>query len=333
MSAVRMEFEAAELAKPFKELTGEMKRTLAVFQEEVKAATSVPELLANANLIGRGASLQQRDRFGRLYTNPNDQYLTGNPLYQDRSVRINPRTGRPEVNEDYVKGQEYGRLTDLQQRYGGAPGAGGDEVRHQLNQEFIKLFSSLSETAKNEVLRNPQFSQQFAGAYRGEAQYQEAQVKRASERAEALRAPVRLAQRQLAELSRLSGQPNADTGRTREEFLAITGALPREELTPELEKGRISALQQSAAERRAREDLAVQAIKDTKAFQDNLVGKDGKSGLLGNLATKIGNRENKVIVQVLDQTGTARASSLGNSFSPTLPGLPSGVLPGGSFPF
>jgi hypothetical protein len=39
MSAVRLEFEAAQLARPFEELTGEMKRALSVFEVSLKAAT------------------------------------------------------------------------------------------------------------------------------------------------------------------------------------------------------------------------------------------------------------------------------------------------------
>ncbi len=285
MSAVRLEHEAAELARPFRELTGEMKRTLQVFEEEVAAARSVPGLLAQADLI---------DRSG----------LPGG----------HGSTGQPVVNQAYVQGQEFTRLQGLRTKYGNVEGLAGEQIRHRLDKELGELFKSLAPDARRDVLGRPELRDVFASAFRGQAQFLERQVGRAAERAEDQQSAVRLAERQLGEFNRLAGQPNADKTLLRKQFLEVTGSLPREELTGDLARGRRAALLEEAAHQRDNEARAKKAIEETAKFQKALIGENGTGGAIGALLHAVRARQETVIVEVLDRTDQAKVSTLGAGF-------------------
>jgi hypothetical protein len=295
MKVVGLEFEAADLKKPFTELTGEMKRTLSVLQAEVGAAVRAPGLLAQATAI---------DLFSRFQT----------PRANERSFGLFDVS---ETSQTFAQGQEYDRLRRLGRTYGLGEGRGGEESRHIIDLEMIRLFGQLDPRLKGQILqgqRRGEFSDVFGGAFRREAAYSESGVERAVQTAEVGRRAVNLAQAKLADLDRLRTQPGADRDRTRAEYLAITGALPREELTPTLLKGRIDALKEEAVYQKGAEARAAQAVKDAKAFQDSLVGRDGKGGALGEIRKAIYDRNEQVTLRVLDEDNVARVSSLGQGY-------------------
>jgi hypothetical protein len=295
MKVVGLEFQAADLAKPFTELTGEMKRSLSVLQAEVGAATRAPGLLTQATAI---------DLFSRFQT----------PRANQRSFGLFDVS---ETSRTFAQGQEYDRLRRLGRAYGGE-GRGGEESRHIIDLEMIRLFQQLDPRARSQILqgtRRGEFAEEFGGAFRREAAYSETGVERALQRAEVGRRAVQEAQAKLADLDRLSRQPGADRDRTRAEYLAITGALPREELTPALLKGRIDALREEALFQRGAEARAAQAVKDAREFQEKLVGKDGKGGALRVILDEIHGRNEQVLLRVLDESARAKVDSLGRGFA------------------
>jgi hypothetical protein len=237
MSAVKLEFEAAELARPFNELTGEMKRTISVFDADLKASLA-QGLRANAEVIRLNSQFQHG-------FNGNPDELRKRGFYFDQ--------GGAQINPDVIARQQFDRLTRLEGKYGETPGLGGEEIRDKLAQQFTKIYEGLSPRAKGEVARDPRLTRKFAGAYDEQADYEERQIGRAAERAEAQRSTVRLAEAQLNELNRLKGTTGATDAGVRAEFLRITQELPREELTPGLAKGRIAALKEEAQFQRQRE--------------------------------------------------------------------------------
>jgi hypothetical protein len=299
MSAVRLEHEAAELARPFTELTGEIKRTLSVFQAELTAAKGVPGLRINAEQV----RLQNQYRFG---FNGNPRSLAQAGFYID--------DGGVQQNGDVVYRKQFENLMRLRARYGGVEGVGGEQIRNQLNTELGNLYQNLSPRAKGEVARNPRLTDTFARAYDEQANFQEQQIEREAARADAQRSAVRLAERQLAELNRLGTEPNADRDLLRRQYLDITGALPREELTGDLLRGRQSAALEEAKYTREREDRGRQAVEATAKFQEALIGKDGRSGAIGQLLQALRERQEKVLIEVLDRADAAKVTTLGGGY-------------------
>ena len=314
MSAVRLEFEAAELARPFEELTGEMKRALSVFNAGLVAATRNPQLEAQAALLRRSGQIEQRDRFGFIGNNQSQVGLFRNPNFVG-PVRINPLTGQAEENASFVQGQEFRRLLDLQARFGSTPGLGGEQVRNQVNVALSNLFSQISPRDREQIFRaRPDVRERFAQAFEGQADFNTRQLERAARIAEAGAPSLRLAERQLQELNRLGAQGDANRPRTRAEFLAITGAIPREELTPELTAGRISALREEASFRAAAEERAAKAFEETRAFQRSLIGENGQGGVLNAMLREIKNRNERVLIEVTNRSERATVSTLGGGF-------------------
>lgn len=300
MSAVRLEFEAAELARPFDELTGAMKRTLSVFTAELQAAGRLPALQQSAELV----------RLRNQYRNG----FAGNPDALSQAGFNFDKEGQLQANGDFLAGREVKNLLALRERFGDSPGRAGEQIREQLNSRLTEIYSGLSPGALREVTSSPQLTDTFARAYDEQAEFQNREVERAA-RAARLSAPsLRLAQTQLAELQRLSTEPGANRDRTRAEFLAITGAIPREELSPELAAGRIESLREEAAFTRAREQRAEEAYKETRDFQRALIGENGKGGRLNELLAAIKDRQERIIVEVLDRSNSATVSTLGGGF-------------------
>jgi hypothetical protein len=274
LSAVKLEFQAAELSKPFFELTKEMKNTISVFQLELKSALTGPEYLFQARQIETGGYA--------TFQNVSGGALQG------------------------LRGGQLEELRRLRARYAGSPGLGGDEVNHLLDQEYIKLYQQLSPGERQQVFQFGGARFDFSNAYRGEAGYNRRQIELQIQRNQAGLANVRLAQQQLGELARISPGQNRDL--TRRAFLDITGTLSREELTPDLIKGRAVALQEEARFTREREDRARKAIEQTEKFQNAVIGQ------LQNLLGAVQGRNEKVLVEVLDRTDTAKIHTLGQSF-------------------
>jgi hypothetical protein len=301
MSAVALEFQAAELSKPFEELTGEMKRTLSVFEAGLKAATANPGLQANANLV----EARQRYRFG---FNGNDRLLRGEGLQLDASGALG-------LNPDAIARQEFDNLLRLRSRFGNAPGLAGEQIRNQLNQQIGQIYGRLSPQALAGVARDPSLSATFAGSFREQAAFNESQLRRASRIAELGAPSLRLANEQLRALSETAGANDpANRNRTRAEFLAVTGAIPREELTPELIAGRVTALREEASFRAESEQRAQTAFTETRAFQRALIGEGGEGGKLNDILGAIRDRNERVIVEVNNRSERATVATLGSAF-------------------
>lgn len=301
MSAVRLEFEAAELARPFEELTGEMKRTISVFEAGLKAAAANPSLRANANLI----DARQRFRFG---FNGNPLALRGQGLQLDES-------GALALNPDRIAREEFNELLRLRSRFGGAPGLGGEQIRNRLNEQISAIYGRLSPAAQAGVARDPSLSATFAGSFRDQAAFNERQIERAARIAEAGAPSLRLAGQQLEALRGASGALDpANRARTRAEFLAITGAIPREELTPELVSGRIEALREESTFKAASDERAAAAFEETRQFQRALIGQGGEGGKLNDILGALRDRNERVIVEVNNRSERATVATLGAAF-------------------
>lgn len=314
MSAVKLEFEAAQLAKPFEELTGEMKRALSVFNAGLVAATRNPALEAQASLLRAQGRTEQADRFGFIGNNQSQVGLYRNPNFVG-PVKFDPRTGRAEENLPFVQGQEFRRLLDLQSRFANVPGLGGEQIRNQVNVALSNLYGQINPRDREQIFRAfPQVRERFAQSFGGQADFNTRQLERAARIAEAGAPSLRLAERQLQELNRLGAQGDANRPRTRAEFLAITGAIPREELTPELTAGRIGALREEASFRAASEERAAKAFEETRAFQRGLIGENGQGGVLNLMLREIKNRNESVLVEVTNKSERATVSTLGGGF-------------------
>lgn len=275
LSATKLEFEAAKLSKPFIELTGEMKRTLSIFEAELKTLSG-PGLLFAARQIESG---------GRAFLPSLPGPLQG------------------------LAGQQLQGLESLTRKYAGEGGRGGEEIQHILNQQFIKLYEGLSPQDKLSVFRFGGARNEFANAYRGEERYGRQQLDLTIQRAEASRSVVDEARTELKELQRLSTTKGADPNVTRAQFLAITGSIPREELTPDLIKGRTAALKEQAAFDRSREKQASDAVAATAKFQEAVLER------LKAMQGAIISRNDSVLVQIQDATDRTKIT-LGNGYTP-----------------
>lgn len=275
LTATKLEFEATQLSKPFIELTGEMKRTLSVFDAELKTLSG-PGLLFAARQLESGGHA----------------FLPSLP---------GPLQG--------LAGQQLQGLESLTRKYAGEGGRGGEELQHLLNQQFIKLYEGLSPQDRQSVFRFGGARNEFANAYRGEERYGRQQLDLTIQRAEVSRGVIQEAELQLKELQRLSGTRGADPNVTRAQFLAITGSIPREELTPDLIKGRTAALKEQAAFDRSREKQASDAVAATAKFQESILER------LKEMQTAIKSRNDSVLIQVQDATDKTKIT-LGNGYTP-----------------
>lgn len=275
LTATKLEFEAAQLSKPFIELTGEMKRTLSVFESELKTLSGPANLFAARQIESGGRA-----------------FLPSLP---------GPLQG--------LAGQQLQGLESLTRRYAAEGGRGGEEIQHILNQQFIGLYEKLSPQDKQRVFQFGGSRLEFANAYRGEERYGRQQLDLTIQRAEASRGVIQEAQLELRELQRLSKTRGADPNVTRQQFLAITGSIPREELTPDLIKGRTAALKEQAAFDRAKEAAAQKAIDETSKFQVEILKQ------LAAMQTAIKSRNDSVLIQVQDATDRTKIT-LGNGYTP-----------------
>lgn len=301
MSRVRLEFEAAELERPFEELTGAMKRTLQVFEAGLKVATANPALRANAELV----EARSQFRFG----------FTGNDrLLRERGLQLDAE-GNLSLSSDAIARKEFDQLLQLRARFGGAPGLAGEQIRNRINEQIGQVYGRLSPAALRGVASDPFLSQTFAGSFREQAAYNESQLRRAARIAELGAPSLRLAEQQLQALSETAGADDpANRNRTRAEFLAITGAIPREELTPELLAGRVTALREEASFKAESEQRAAEAFKETRDFQRALIGEGGEGGKLNDILAAIRDRSERVIVEVNNRSERATVSTLGGGF-------------------
>lgn len=340
MSAVKLEFEAAQLAKPFVDLTTEMKRSLTVFKSEFSAATLNPQDRADAAALRSGrypTDIQQRRQREDFYTDIFGM-LSGGALGPLPGNALDPALLG-------TNGAAFGPVAQngslqIARRLAGA------RSPSQMSALDIEKFNIVSEYLLSGPLKDVTAADRYASdpfrrglvddkatILEARAGVREREVQRSLARAEVDRGAEQLAGGQLRELQRLGGRGDANADRTRQEFLAITGALPREALSPELAKGRIQALRDEAVFQRQREQKAAEAVQKTLEFQAQLIGKDGKGGILGSMLQAVQSRQDSVIVEVLDKTDSSKVSTLGQGFgagpaasqpAATLPDLSSG---------
>jgi hypothetical protein len=303
MKATNAEFEAARLSKPFIELTGEMKRSLSVLQTEVNAAINVPKLLATGKAI---------DLFAASRT----------PRGNNRAVGL---YNVSEVSGEYVAQQQFDRLMKLRRQYGATglqSDIGGSEIKHILDQELIKLFESLPPTLQARALRAPGargpqgFATAFGSAFKGEAAYSQDQIELALQRAAIQRDTIREAEERVKRLGSLGGGAGFQKNILRAEILAITGSVPREELTPGLLRARVDALTEEAVFQRSAQDAAIKAVQEAQALRAMLDNR------LQSIEKSIKNREESVLLRVLDESDKTRVNTLGPAMNPsTLTGV------------
>lgn len=310
MQALSLEFAAANLAKPFFELTGEMKRTLNIFNAELSQAVHAPSLLAEASQIETATARRGlRGTYGNV-----------------PGLDIDPRTGLPVVNKAYVQGQEFERLQGLRTKYSGVGGQGGEEVLHGINTEMIRLFGALNDATKLEIFRNPNLGGAFASAFRGEADYGDKQIDLAAKRAAVSRQAVEEATAQVRALQGIQTEkgPAGEARRDilRSSILGVTGGLAREDLTPELLKARISALTEEAQHRRLAENAAIQSVAQGANLQRFLEAKSAQ------LIAAISAHDQTAIIRILNESDKARTQALGPVMGENTPPPVIGFAPG-----
>jgi hypothetical protein len=91
--------------------------------------------------------------------------------------------------------------------------------------------------------------------------------------------------------------------------LALTGAVPREELTPNLLRARIDALREDATHTRDAQDAAIKMVKQAEALQKMLEEK------LEGLRQAVVDRNDAVTLRILDDSTRARVDTMGAGFT------------------
>jgi DNA-binding ferritin-like protein (Dps family) len=270
--ATELEFEAAKLAQPFRELTLVMQNSKAVFDADFKAATENPLLRREAQELEQGykvpryqAGQQDQANLARLVSDPR-------AAGSDRGSRAI----RSEIDK-YVLGLTQGARPE-------------------------------DRNSTDPALRYR--AQQRARALRDTAEENDAAIQDAIAKVQINNYGVNLAQGKLAELNSLSrNAPGEARNITRGAFLQATDSLPREALTPELLKGRIGALQEEAQYRRSQEKLAAEAAEATKKLQQYLVGEGGNGGLLTQLLNAVMSGNNKLLLEIIRKADTVDVSA------------------------
>ncbi len=254
-------------------LTAEDDRQRAVQSRELEAARKIPDLLARADALLKGQGSSDPDR-GRV------------------------------LNEQYDK------LVAVSRRYAdAAPG-----VRAESDAALTNFYERLSPQERQAVAagRTPALARsrdEFAAAYRRNAAYEAQQVEDETRRAEVGRFAVDNAQQKLADLRRFGG---FDDDNVRKQYLAVTGALGERELTPELRRGRIDALDAEAKKEASKESDAAEFRKEVRATLKRLDAVLSERGL--KLDEESADRRNKVEIEVFDRTNQAKVSVLGEEF-------------------
>lgn len=283
MKAMSLEFEASNLSKPFIQLTGEMKRAISIFDAELKAVSGAGQLF-QARQIETGGAI----RYGTI----------GGPLQG-------------------AHGQELVALEALNRKYIAQGGRGGEEIQHILNQQFIRLYGQLTPGERQQVFRHGDARLEFSGAFRGEEGYGRRQVELAIQHANVQRSTVQEAEAKLRELQRLAGAPGAtgeaQRGATRAAILGLTGALPREDLSPDLLRARIGALTEEAQHQRMAQDAAIKAVQQAEDLQKMLDSK------LEQIKEAIAAHDQSVLFRILDDSSKVKIQSLGPAMSEPVP--------------
>lgn len=288
IKAMGLEFQAAQLSRPFIEMSGEIRRTTVLVNSLIETGQRAAQLTSVADKIDRVS----RFRGDRLL------YGTDKPFGLE---------GTREGSGLDLAGQEYNRLRLLKAEFGANP-----ETAHVVDQAINKLFESMPPELKNALLhgtRRGEFADFFGGANRGEAQYQQDEVKKVLARARAEREAIDEATKEVRALQGLTTErgPAGEAKRNllRSNILGITGAIPREELTPELLKARITALSDEAQHRRQAENAAIQMVTQGASLQKFLESRADQ------LLAAIAAHDQTAIIRILNESDKARTEALG----------------------
>lgn len=260
LQAVRLEFQADQLERGYVGITAEQTRQLGILQQQLEAAKSITGLRREADAYSRGFVSQ-------------NQFQTRREDFENFE-RI--RRLRPQGNDEGARAGQ--KLID-------------DYILEQTKNLPIGARNSPDPTTRS-------LAADRASALNASADRLLANIQDEMKRAEAGRAGVELATKELQELGRLSQGGDRDT--VRKEFLEITKALDPKELTGSLRKGMIEALREEAQHQRSLE-------QDAKHFQDELIS---PSGILYQIKEAIQNQGGM-------SAKTAAADATGNTAKPS----------------
>lgn len=188
---------------------------------------------------------------------------------------------------------EYDRIKSL------SP-AGNDEAARRaqslIDDYILERTKNLTTQARNSadpVTRA--LASDRAGALGRRADRFESEVQDEIARAQAGRFGVQTARAKLGELSRFGGIDNAEV---RKQFLAVSGQLDPRELTGDLRRGRIGALEREAQAEATKEQDAKRAVADAKAQRDAQLAK------LDDLIKEVRAGNKTTILEIRDKSGT-----------------------------
>ena len=252
-------------------LSAEDDRRLDVYGRRIDAARDIPSLLAQANAVQRG--------------------------------RIGP--DGLIVDQGRILRQQIDAILKLRTQFTGETGYGDRAGRSLINQELISLFEGASPELQRQLIGGRGFRQQIAGAFRGQADDRRQAIEDALRRAEAGRFAVQTAEEKLRKLQQFGG---FDDENVLKQYLAVTGGLSQEELTPELRRGRIAALGKQAEKEAAKE-------AEAKALQVRMNGLLNRvEKLITDKGFKIDQDGAGVLVEVRDSSDRATTKVLGEGF-------------------
>lgn len=211
------------------------------------------------------------------------------------------------INQNALVRKQIEDLLRLRSQFSGETDYGDREARSRINQELISRFESATPQMQAQLIQRGGrgFREEIAGAYRGQAADRQQQIEDEIRRAQASRFDVELAQKKLVDLQRFGGFDNDEM---RKQYLAVTGSLGEAELTPELRRGRTSALQEEAKKEAAKEE---KAEKDRVKLNEVL---DLIKGQLTGKGFKVDQAGAGVLVEVIDKSDRATAKVLGEGF-------------------
>lgn len=252
--------------------SGEDQRRLGVFGREIDAARDIPRLEAQARAIDQAG-------FGR---------------------------GPNALDQGAILNQQIQDVLRLKTQFFGDTAFGTREAQSKINEQLIALFEGASPAMQAALIQRGGrgFRQEIADAYRGQAQDRTQAIQDEIKRAEAGRFAVQAAQIKLDDLRRFGG---FDSDEVRKQFLAVTGALSETELTPEMRRGRIGALEIEAKKEAEKEK---QAEQDRKLLNEVLTMVRGQ--ILGK-GLKVDQTAAGILVEVKDTSSKAQVTGPGFS--------------------
>jgi hypothetical protein len=253
--------------------SAEDQRRLAIYDKQIGAARDIPGLEAQARAIDQAG-------YGR---------------------------GPAAIDQGAILRKQIDEILKLKTQFYGETGYGDRGARTRIDQELISLFQSATPQMQAQLIQRGGrgFRGEIAGAYRDQAQDRRQAIEDEVRRAEAGRFVVNTAQKKLTDLQRYGGFDNDEV---RKQYLAVTGSLSENELTPELRRGRVGALETEAKKEAEKEKQAAEDRKKLNAVLDLI-----KVQLTGK-GIKVDQAGAGVLVEIQDKSD--RASVTGPAFNP-----------------